>query len=81
MDSTFQGINPYPAELIYLNFQPIEVVSRYRDPQPKVVENYLYFFNLRPYIYKSWYLNSHFIPNNNCFNWLIKLIENDYCRD
>ena len=23
----------YPAKLIYLNFQPLEVVSRYRDPQ------------------------------------------------
>ena len=23
----------------YLNFQPLEVVSRYRDPQPQVVEN------------------------------------------
>ena len=27
-------INPYLAKLIYLNFQPLEVVSRYRDPQP-----------------------------------------------
>ena len=26
--------------LLYLNFQPLEVVSRYRDPQPQVVENY-----------------------------------------
>ena len=25
--------------LNYLNFQPLEVVSRYRDPQPQVVEN------------------------------------------
>ena len=25
-------INHYPAKLIYLNFQPLEVVSRYRDP-------------------------------------------------
>ena len=31
--------NPYAAKLIYLNFQPLEVVSRYRDPQPQVVEN------------------------------------------
>ena len=34
-------INPFPAKVIYLNFQPLEVVSRYRDPQPQVVENYL----------------------------------------
>ena len=33
---------PYPAKLIYLNFQSLEVVSRYRDPQPQVVENYSY---------------------------------------
>ena len=39
--------NSYPAKLIYLNFQPLEVVSRYRDPQPQVVENYSY---LRPNI-------------------------------
>ena len=32
----------YPVKLIYLNFQPLEVVSRYRDPQPQVVENYSY---------------------------------------
>ena len=25
--------NPYTAILIYLNFQPLEVVSRQRDPQ------------------------------------------------
>ena len=27
-------LNPYPAEYIYLNFQPLKVVYRYRDPQP-----------------------------------------------
>ena len=31
-------VNPYSAELIYLNFHPHEVVSRYRDPQLKWVE-------------------------------------------
>ena len=56
--------NPDPAKLFYLNFQPLEVVSRYRDPQPQVVENHSYLFNFRPNIYKSWCLNSHFIPNN-----------------
>ena len=55
--------NPYPTKLIYLNFQPLEVVSRYRDPQPEVAENYSYLFNLRLSIYKYWCLNSHFIPN------------------
>ena len=36
------SINPDPAKLIYFNFQPLEVVHRYRDPQPQVVENYSY---------------------------------------
>ena len=39
-------INPYPAMIIYLNFQPLEVVSRYRDLQPQVVENYANLINL-----------------------------------
>ena len=43
--------NPHPARFIYLNFQPLEVVDRYRDPPPQVVENYSYLFNLRPNIY------------------------------
>ena len=46
-------VNPYPAKVICLNFQPLEVVSRYRDPQPQVVENYSYLFNLGPNIYRS----------------------------
>ena len=33
-------INPYPAKLNYLNFQPLEAASRYRDPQLQVAENY-----------------------------------------
>ena len=28
----------YPAKIIYSNFQPLDAVSRYRDPQPQVVE-------------------------------------------
>ena len=31
--------NPYPAKLIYLNFQPREVVSRNSNPQLQVAEN------------------------------------------
>ena len=52
---------------MYLNFQPLEVVSRYRDPQPQVVENYSYLFNLWLNIYKYCCLNPHFIPNT---KWL-----------
>ena len=36
---TYIHINPRRAKLIYLNFQPLGVVSRYRDPQPQMVEN------------------------------------------
>ena len=43
---------------------PLEVVSRYSDPQPQVVETDSYLFNLRSNIYKYWCLNTHFIPDN-----------------
>ena len=58
------NINPYPAKLIYLNFQSLEVVSRYCDPQLQVAENYWYLLNLSTNICKSWCLDTHFIPNN-----------------
>ena len=32
-------INPWSTEPRNLNFQPLEVVSRYRDPQLHVTEN------------------------------------------
>ena len=55
-------ISPYPAWLIHLNFHPLEVVSRYRDPQLQVAENY-YLFNLSTNICKSSCLDTHFVPN------------------
>ena len=39
------GFNPQSAKLNHLNFHPLEVVSRYRDPQLQVGENYSYLFN------------------------------------
>ena len=42
--------DPWIAKLFNLNFHPLEVVSRYRDPQFQVAENYSYLFNLRPEI-------------------------------
>ena len=49
---------PFPLFCyIYLHFHPLEVVSRYSDPQCQVLENYSYVFNLRPDIYKSSCLN------------------------
>ena len=35
--------NPHSAELINLDFQPLELVCRYRDPQLQVAENDSYF--------------------------------------
>ena len=32
-------VNPLPAKLLHLNVHPLEVVSRYRDPQPRVGKN------------------------------------------
>ena len=49
--------------LIYLNFHPLEVVSRYRDPQLQVGENYSYLFNLSTNICRSGCLDAHFSPN------------------
>ena len=38
-------------------------MSRYSDPQHQVLENCPYLFNLKPNIYKSGYLSSHFFSN------------------
>ena len=35
-------VSPQITELINLNFQSLEVVSRYRDPQLQVTENVCY---------------------------------------
>ena len=53
-----------PAKLIYLNFHPLEIVSRYRDLQLQVAEHYSYLFNLSTNICKSWCLDTHFIYNS-----------------
>ena len=37
------AMNPYIVNLIYFNFQLLEVVSRYNYPQPQVGENYSYY--------------------------------------
>ena len=52
----FSPFHPYPAKLIYLNFHPLAVVSRYRKPQLQVSENYRHVLNLRLLIYKYWCL-------------------------
>ena len=47
------SINPPPAKLNNLKFHPLEVVSRYRDPQLQVAENYPYLSYLTSTICKS----------------------------
>ena len=59
-------INPSAAKLFDWNFHPLEVVSRWRDPQLQVGENYfiwqkILFFKLT--IFKSCWLMSRFILN------------------
>ena len=48
-------VNPSPIKLSYryLNFHPLEVVSRYCDSQLHVNENYLYLSNLGSSICES----------------------------
>ena len=78
--------SPYPTELVNFNFhpQPLVVVSRYRDPQLQVGDNYSYLFNLRPNIArricKSWFFNPYFRSQYlwfNLVNQVIKHIKND----
>ena len=56
--------NSHSAKFNNYNFHPLEAVSRYRDPQVQVGENYSYWFILRPNICKSCCLNTLFVPNN-----------------
>ena len=55
--------NPFTAKLFNLNFHPIEVVSRWRDPQLQVSENYLDLTKWRSTLLKSFWLMSHLTFN------------------
>ena len=57
------SVNPLTAKLFNLNFHPLEVVSRWRDPQLQVSENYSYLTKWRSTLIKSCWLMSHFIFN------------------
>ena len=46
------GVNPLTAKLFNLNFQSLEVVSRWRDPQLQVMENYSDLTKWRSTIFK-----------------------------
>ena len=74
------NVNPYPANLIYSNFHPLEVVCRYRDPQLQVGENYSYLFRFRQQICKCCCLNTHLNPNKR-FDLLMDQSKNDNSRD
>ena len=65
------SINIYLSNRLYivgthsnnvLTPKPLEVVSRYRDPQPQVVENCSYLFNLRRNLCNTRCVNIHLIP-------------------
>ena len=47
------SLNSLPIKSSYLFFHSLKVVSRYRDPQLQMGENYSYLFNLIPNICKS----------------------------
>ena len=52
--------NPLTAKLFNLNFHPLENVSRWRDPQLQVRENYSDLTKWRSTLFKSYWLMSHF---------------------
>ena len=55
--------NPLTAKLFNWNFHPLEVVSRWRDPQLQVTENYSDLTKWRSTRFKSCWLMSPFIFN------------------
>ena len=55
--------NPLTAKLFNLNLHPLEVVSRWRDPQLQASENYSDLTKCTWTIFKSCWLMSHFIFN------------------
>ena len=43
------SLNPLPVKLVYVNFHPLEVVSRYSDPQLQMGKNSAYLFKVTQY--------------------------------
>ena len=52
---------PYSTNLYNFNFDQLEVIFRYRNPQPHVDKNYSYLFNLGQKIDKSYMYEQSFI--------------------
>ena len=61
----------YSKKLFNFDFHPLEVVSRWRDPQLQVSENYLDLTKWRSTLFKSCWLMSHFI-----FNIIMNVVRN-----
>ena len=59
----FEGFNPLTAKLFNLNFHPLEVVTRWRDPQLQVSENCSDLTKWRSTLFKSCWLMAHLIFN------------------
>ena len=57
----YLNINPLTAKLFNQNFHSLEVVSRWRDPQLQVSENYSDLTKWRSTVFKYCWLISHFI--------------------
>ena len=55
-------LNPLTAKLSNLNFHPLEVVSRWRDPQLQVSENYSDLTKWRSTVFKFCWLNKKWKP-------------------
>ena len=53
--------NPLTTKLFSFNFHPLDVVSRWRDPQLQVSENYSDLTKGRSTVFKYCWLMSHFI--------------------
>ena len=57
------SLHPLTAKLFNLNFHPLEVMSRWRDPQLQVSENYSDLTKWRSTVFKYCWLMLHFIFN------------------
>ena len=67
------SVNPLTAKLFNLNFHLLKVVSRWRDPQLQVSENYSDLTKCRSTVFKYYWLMSYFIFNMFKRWYLIKM--------
>ena len=74
-------IYPSTAKFINWNFHPLEVVSRWRDPQLQVSENYSDLTKWRSAVTRCCWLMSPFIFHMLVLNFLAKTLKNECYRD